>query len=98
MRALAIIAGDGDTRDLEDPGGNAGLIGGPEPADALDQLQKYVGGQVFRCGAIRHTGSNIAKCPGEELPVECAQCLGFAAPRSVKLAFESLHWLLTSVG
>src|SRR5258708_8805293 len=73
MRALAIIAGDGDTRDLEDPGGNAGLIGGPEPADALDHLHKYVGGHVFPCGAITHAGSNIATYPRQEPPVECAQ-------------------------
>src|SRR5258708_17455071 len=97
MLALAIIAGDGDTRDLEDPGGNAGLIVGPEPADALDHLQKYVGGQIFRCCAIRHAGSNIAKYPGEELPVECAQYLRFAAPRSVKLAVDRLHEMMASI-
>src|SRR5579864_8414054 len=97
MLALAIIAGDGDTRDLEDPGGNAGLIVGPEAADALDHLQKYVGGQVFGCGAIGHAGSNIAKDPGQESPVECAQCLGFAAPRSVKLAVDRLHEMMASI-
>src|SRR5260370_33434119 len=98
MLALAIIAGDGETGDLEDPGGNAGLIGRPEPADALDHLQKYIGGQVFRCGAIGHAGSNIAKYPWQELAVESAQRLRISSSRTIKLAFESLHWLLTSVG
>src|SRR5215469_5216173 len=64
MLALAIIACDGDTGDLEKPGGNAGFIAGPEPADVLDHLQKYLRGQIFRCGTIRHTGSNIAKYSG----------------------------------
>src|SRR5260221_2639822 len=97
MRALAIIASDGDTGDLENPGGNAGLIAGPEPADALDHLHKDVGGQVFRCSTIRHAGSNIAKDPGQEPPIEGAQCLGFAAPRTVKLAVDRLHEMLASI-
>src|SRR5260370_5444774 len=83
--------------DLEDPGGNAGLIGGPEPADALDHLHKYVGGQVFRCGTIGYTGSDRAKDPGQESPIERAQRLGFASSRTIKLAVQRLHWLLTSV-
>src|SRR5260370_34235698 len=97
MRALAIIASDGDTGDLENPGGNAGLIAGPEPADVLDHLHKYVGGQVFRCSTIRHAGSNIAKDPGHEPPVERAQCRGFAAARSVKLAVDPLRDMLDSI-
>ncbi len=96
--ALAVIASDGDTRDLEHPDGNAGLIAGPEAADAFDHLHKHLGGQVFRCGTIRYAGSNIAKDSGKELAIERAQRLGFAASRTIKLAFESLHWLLTSVG
>jgi hypothetical protein len=96
--AFAVIASDSDTRDLEHPGGNAGLIAGPEVADALDHLHKHFGGQVFRCGTIRYAGSNRAKDSGKELAIERAQRLGFPASRTIKLAFESLHWVLTSVG
>src|SRR6266849_8378879 len=56
-----------------------------------------IGGQVFRCGTLRYAGSNIAKYPRQESPVERAQCLGFAAPRSVKLAVDRPHEMMASI-
>ena len=62
--ALAVIASDGGTRDLEHPGGNAGLIAGPEVADAFDHLHKHFGGQS---SAVARLGTRAAiepKTPG----------------------------------
>ncbi len=80
--ALAVIASDSDTRDLEHPGDNAGHIAGPEVADAFDHLHKHFGGRVFRCGTIGYAGSNRAKYPGQESPIERS------APRVRRLAHD----------
>ena len=64
---------------------------------ASSHEQPSIGGQVFRCGTLRYAGSNIAKYPRQESPVERAQRLGFAAPRSVKLAVDRPHEMMASI-
>ncbi len=63
MLALAVIASDGNTHELENPDRRPGLIADREEADALHHLQKHFGGQIFRRDPIRHAGSTIGKNP-----------------------------------
>src|SRR6185437_8942171 len=89
LLAFAIITCHANTCNLQNPGSKTCLIVRSKLAYSFDHLQKYLRGKIFRGSTIRNASGNVAIYAGQELTVECAQCLRFTSPRGIKQTSKS---------